>query len=585
MHFLESIGNILATAISRLQFESELLDTAARLRGIVDTAVDGIITIDERGIVETINPAAERVFGYAAEEVIGHNVSMLMPEPYRSEHDGYLDHYHKTGERRIIGIGREVRGRRKDGSEFPMDLAVSAANVGQRRIFTGLVRDITERKRLEQEILEISDHEQRRIGADLHDDLCQRLAGIRFSCDALRNSLGKIPAAGVSDRVEKIGARVSEAIDRTRMLARGLSPVALEANGLASALQELIAGMRQLFGIDCRFKSKGDIPVTDAMRATHLYRIAQEAINNALKHGRPTKMLVSLERRGGKGTLTIHDNGVGFVVGKRALAWHGIAHDRLPRRHDRRRCHRAIETAPGNYRHCNVPVRQMKKKTAKPAPASKEKRVLIIDDHVMVRDGVAEIIEQADNLSVCGTASTANEGLEALRKFKPDLVLVDITLPGKNGIEFIKDARVFQPNLLILVMSMHDESLYADRVLRAGGRGYIRKQEGGDKLIEAMRRVLRGEIAVSEKVTGRLLEKFSGRITMDSPLEGLSDRELEVFQLIGQGKTMKEIGQALHLSPKTIEVHRSHIRGKLKVTSAAELVAYAARWNQTQGVT
>ena len=316
VHFLESIGNILATAISRLQFESELLDTAARLRGIVDTAVDGIITIDERGIVETVNPAAERVFGYAAEEVIGNNVSMLMPEPYRSEHDGYLDHYRRTGERRIIGIGREVRGRRKDGSEFPMDLAVSAANVGQRRIFTGLVRDITERKRLEQEILEISDHEQRRIGADLHDDLCQRLAGIRFSCDALRNSLGKIPAAGVSERVEKIGARVSEAIDRTRMLARGLSPVALEANGLASALQELIAGMRQLFGIDCQFKSKGDIPVADAMRATHLYRIAQEAINNALKHGRPTKMLVSLERRGGKGTLTIQDNGVGFVVEK-----------------------------------------------------------------------------------------------------------------------------------------------------------------------------------------------------------------------------------------------------------------------------
>ena len=190
--FLESIGNVLATAISRLQFESELRDTAARLRGIVDTAVDGIITIDEQGIVETMNPAAERIFGYAASEVVGRNVSMLMPEPYRSEHDGYLEHYRRTGERRIIGIGREVRGRRKDGTEFPMDLAVSAANVGKRRIFTGLVRDITERKRLEREILEISDHEQRRIGSDLHDDLCQRLAGIRFSCDALKSSLSKI---------------------------------------------------------------------------------------------------------------------------------------------------------------------------------------------------------------------------------------------------------------------------------------------------------------------------------------------------------------------------------------------------------
>jgi len=226
----------------------------------------------------------------------------------------------------------------------------------------------------------------------------------------------------------------------------------------------------------------------------------------------------------------------------------------------------------------------MKKRTPDPGKAPRKNRVLIIDDHVMVREGVTEIIQHAEDLSVCGTASTANEGLALLNKLKPDLVLVDITLPGKNGVEFVKDARSIHPGLRILVMSMHDESLYADRVLRAGGRGYIRKQEGGDNLIEAMRRVLRGEIAVSEKITGQLLEKFSGRTTMNSPLEGLSDRELEVFQLIGRGKTMKESGDELHLSPKTIEVHRSHIREKLRVTSAAELVAYAARWNQSQGV-
>lgn len=201
----------------------------------------------------------------------------------------------------------------------------------------------------------------------------------------------------------------------------------------------------------------------------------------------------------------------------------------------------------------------------------------------MVRDGVAEIIKHEADLHVCGMAATANEGLQAVGKLKPDLVLVDITLPGKNGIEFIKDVRAIIPDLRILVMSMHDESLYVDRVLRAGGRGYIRKQEGGDKLIEAMRRVLRGEIVVSEKMTGRLLEKFSGRKGMDSPLEGLSDRELEVFQLIGQGKTMKEIGDELHLSPKTVEAHRSHIREKLKITSAAELISYSARWTETQG--
>lgn len=224
----------------------------------------------------------------------------------------------------------------------------------------------------------------------------------------------------------------------------------------------------------------------------------------------------------------------------------------------------------------------MKKKPRSPSRPERKNRVLIIDDHVMVREGVAEIIRHESDLDVCGMATTANEGLEAVNKLKPDLVLVDITLPGKNGIEFIKDARAMQPELRILVMSMHDESLYADRVLRAGGRGYIRKQEGGDKLIEAIRRVLGGEIAVSEKMTSKLLEKFSGRKTMDSPLEGLSDRELEVFQLIGQGKTMQEIGDELHLSPKTVEVHRSRIREKLRISSAAELISYAARWNETQ---
>src|ERR1051326_3251606 len=225
----------------------------------------------------------------------------------------------------------------------------------------------------------------------------------------------------------------------------------------------------------------------------------------------------------------------------------------------------------------------MKKKATRAGKPGKS-RILIIHDHAMVREGVAQIIEHTDDLSVCCSASTANEGLEKLRKLKPDLVLVDITLPGKNGVEFIKDARALRPDLLILTMSMHDESLYAERVLRAGGRGYIRKQEGGDKLIDAMRRVLRGEIAVSERLTGRLLETF-GRKTVRSSLEGLSDRELEVFQLIGQGKTMKEIGAALHLSPKTVEVHRAHIREKLRVTSAAEWVASAARWSGTHGVT
>lgn len=312
IHFLEAISNVLATAISRIQFEHELRDTAARLKGIVDTAVDGIITINERGIVETMNPAAERIFGYGIDEVVGRNISMLMPEPYQSEHDGYLERYRRTGERRIIGIGREVRGRRKDGSEFPMDLAVSATNLGDRRIFTGLVRDITARKELEREILEISDQEKRRLGSDLHDDLCQRLAGIRFRCDALKKTLSKARTEEIHNRIEKIGTDVSEAIDRTRMLARGLAPVALETNGLISALEELTQSVNTLYNVKCRFRAKGKVTVRDTTAATHLFRITQEAINNSLKHAQAKEIVVSLEKEKDKNVLTIEDKGIGF---------------------------------------------------------------------------------------------------------------------------------------------------------------------------------------------------------------------------------------------------------------------------------
>src|SRR6185503_189292 len=213
-------------------------ETAERLRAILETAVEGIITIDARGIIESVNPAAERLFGYAAVELIGKNVKVLMPSPYRQEHDGYLANYMRTGHARIIGIGREVVGQRKDGTVFPMDLAVSEVKLQDRRLFTGFVRDITERKRLEQEILEISNREQRRIGQDLHDGLGQELAGIQLMAEVLEHDLSKKSKLGAK-QAGKIAEHVRQAISHTRMLARGLSPVELETNGLMSALHEL----------------------------------------------------------------------------------------------------------------------------------------------------------------------------------------------------------------------------------------------------------------------------------------------------------------------------------------------------------
>jgi DNA-binding NarL/FixJ family response regulator len=210
-------------------------------------------------------------------------------------------------------------------------------------------------------------------------------------------------------------------------------------------------------------------------------------------------------------------------------------------------------------------------------------KVLIVEDHPVFRDGLVQLLGREADLMVCGQADTAPQALKAVSTLKPDLVLVDLGLPGKSGLELVKDLRVMQPDLPVLVISMHDESLYADRILRAGAHGYIMKQERPDEIVVAIRQVLRGQIYLSGKMSGRMLDAFSGRRPkMDnSRVAALTDRELEILQWIGRGKSSHEIAEGLHLSPKTVDTHRAHIKQKLMLKSAMELTCFAARWTET----
>ena len=217
-------------------------------------------------------------------------------------------------------------------------------------------------------------------------------------------------------------------------------------------------------------------------------------------------------------------------------------------------------------------------------PTVHKTRVLIVDDHPMTRAGLVHVINHQSDLVVCGEAESAAQALDILDSSRPNLLLIDITLPGKSGLELIKDIKAMHPELLMLVISMHDESLYADRVLRAGARGYITKHEGGEKLIEAIRRVLCGKIYVSESMSAHILEIFSGGQTgLDrSSIEKLSDREFEVFESLGEGLSSQQIAKKLHLSAKTVDAHRANIKTKLNIKTTAELISYAARWTSHQ---
>jgi DNA-binding NarL/FixJ family response regulator len=219
-------------------------------------------------------------------------------------------------------------------------------------------------------------------------------------------------------------------------------------------------------------------------------------------------------------------------------------------------------------------------KTARATPPPK--KVLLVDDHPMMRSGLAQVINQQTDMTVCCEAGDAKAALRHLDSGHADLAVVDISLEGRSGLELLKDIRVLHPNVPVLVLSMHDETLYAERVLRAGGRGYVMKRAGGEVVLEAMRRVLSGQVYVSPAMSSRILDLFSGRRGHNSPIEKLTDREFEVFQLIGEGKTTRAIADQLHLSVKTVDVHRGHIKEKLELPDATSLVRHAVRWVESQ---
>lgn len=211
------------------------------------------------------------------------------------------------------------------------------------------------------------------------------------------------------------------------------------------------------------------------------------------------------------------------------------------------------------------------------------KKIVIVDDHPILRKGLSMLINQEPDLMVAAEADSAQNAMEMIEKYKPDMLIVDISLPGIDGIELIKMVKLRYHDLPSLVVSMHDETLFAERALRAGARGYIMKQEALEKLLTGIRRVLAGEIFVSDTTTTKMLEKFvSGNPgEASSPIGLLSNRELTVFRMIGQGFKTGQIAEKLHLSVKTIESYRSHIKEKLKLDSGTDLLKYAIQWVQS----
>jgi PAS domain S-box-containing protein len=469
----------------RKQAEAELRDAEERMRSVVNHVVDGIITIDERGKIESFNPAAEKIFGYKRADVMGRNVKLLMPEPYHSEHDGYIANYVGSGHAKIIGIGREVTGKRQDGSTFPMELAVSEFHIGTRRFFTGIVRDITERKRLQEELqqrlrdLADADRQKNEFLAMLSHELRNPLAPMRNALYLLKNTSqgdGDLSEVhGMMERqLQQLVRLVDDLLDVSRII-RGKIDLRKEEVDLVHAVQRAAETAKPV--IDAHGHALHiSVPEEPVLVTGDLVRLAQVIANlltNAAKYSRSSAPIeLAVTREGDEAVVSVKDHGVGipasllprlfelFVQGEHALARSqgglGIGLTlvkRLVEMHEGTVS--VLSEGEGRGSEFRIRLPALARRPAAPGAAvaipgcGRAHRVLVVDDNVDAADSIAKILRLFGHDVRC--EYDGHSALAAARDYTPDVVVLDIGLPGMDGYEVASRLRSMDGRSLRIV--------------------------------------------------------------------------------------------------------------------------------------
>ena len=464
----------------RKRAEAELRDAEERMRSVVNHVVDGIITIDERGNVESFNPAAQKLFGYERAEVMGKNVKMLMPEPYHGEHDAYIHNYVRTSHAKIIGIGREVTGKRKDGSVFPMELAVSEFHIGQRRYFTGIVRDITERKRLQDELqqrlhdLADADRQKNEFLAMLSHELRNPLAPMSNALYLLKNARpgdadGLTEVHGMMERqLQQLVRLVDDLLDVSRII-RGKIGLRRDRVDLRHALERAAETAKPVIDAYGHVLHMS-LPDEAVIVAGDLVRLAQAISNlltNAAKYSRATAPIeLTLASEGDEALVTVRDHGVGiapellprifelFVQGE-----HGLARSQgglgigltLVKRLVEMHAGTVSALSEGAGRGSEFRIRMPAPREwaavapgAAPAAAAgvQARRVLVVDDNVDAANSIAKVLRLFGHEVRC--EYDGQSALAAAREYDPDVIVLDIGLPVMDGYEVARRLRAMQ---------------------------------------------------------------------------------------------------------------------------------------------
>ena len=556
----------------------DLLREHRHLTFLVENSPLAVIEYDHEFRIRRWSAQAEKLFGWKAEEAMGkHNLELhLVHKSERSKVSAAIQRLMERHEPRNVVRNRN---RRKNGSIVLCEWYNSARldDLGKVASILSLVQDISNQEQsfMERTVAMVSETERQRMGLELHDVLAQQLAGLAFLSKAFEVKLSaQMP--GFSAQAAQLAQLASEAVLQVRNLSSGLYPAELERRGLVAALRELALGQEQLPEVV-------HLPAHRPVAHDRPCGVAESFPHHA---GGADQRDEAFARRAGDDPFARDKEGTlphrfrrwpGLCSGHGAIGWKRHTHHELPvGKHRRTPVDRGGKTA----RHrCHLHRPAQPRFHAMNTTKTKQ-RILVIDDHPIVRCGLVNLLAEEDDLVVAGEAASGSEALAALAKELPDMVILDITLPDSDGIDICRKIRSRYAELPILVMSIHSEVLYADRVLRAGANGYIMKHEAPNKIVSAIRQILSGNVHVSSHAVQRMLAKVrrGGGEAPDLGVGSLTDRELEVFTLIGQGRGTKEIASELSLGAKTVETHRLSIKRKLNVRHLPDLVKRAVDW-------
>lgn len=590
---IDSSGNIIGASITERDVTEEIKvrETVKKgksfLKSLEEINPAFYIAIDSNGKILTMNRALLISTGYSLGEVVGKDyIELLFHESDRI--------MQRQDFRKMIakkkGALREYPIMSRDGDEIIVEWhGKPLLNVNGEVEFLFYVGiDITERKRLEKAFMEANTTERFKIGQELHDRLVQHLAGISFRGELLKLKISETSTEALAD-IDEIMALISGAMNKTRELAKELSPVAVNPGGLKAAVESLKDEIKKKHEVDIHLMWDSTIDISGKLEISSLYYIISDSVNNSIENNNAKNIVLSLSRENHICSLEIRDDSGDYETIDKEK--NRVFLSLLKYRSWLIGASIEVTSNPAGgasilcrFKTGGEPVAAVslsgEVKPGKGKPARTRSSVLIVDSHPVVRQGLSQIIDREKDIKVCGEASTAEGALNFLGRKVPDLMTVDIVLSGSGGLDLIKACRDRYPSLPIIVISIYEESIYAERSIRAGARGFVMKNEPPYVILTAIRTVLEGRQYMSDNIKDKLLNKLymPSNDETSALVDTLTDREYEVFQHIGRGYGNKHIAEKLHVSVKTVENYREKIKSKLGIESSSDLVQFAVQW-------